>query len=424
MISFKTKLFLNSLKGKILNNKKVIENYFFMTVLQILNSLFYLIIYPFLIRTLGANSYGHYVFAFSISVYFVSLVQFGFDTPALKSISQYPNDKKLHSEVISAVFFSKLALFFLSLIIFLTLLVTVNIFRANYWLFIICYLQVFSNILFPTWYFQGIQKMRVVTYIQLSLKVISLPLLFLFIKHPDDIVKFAAITISTGLLGGIIAMFILRYTNSIRLIWVPLNKLKQNFNDAIPFFLSSSMNTIKQQTATILLGSFFSMSDVALYDLAMKIYSVPTTLISSINSALFPKMMTSEWKVVTKVLKIENLIGLFIILGLMIFGKWIIVFMGGEIMLASYPILIILSFSVFTVLTVGAIFNFIFIPRGLYKYVAINQFIALFGFILFSVIGLFFFSNMLVLPLAFAFAALLEFLYSYVLLNKFKNDFK
>ena len=43
--------FLNSLKIKIINNKKVIENYFFMTVLQILNSLFYLIIYPFLIRT-------------------------------------------------------------------------------------------------------------------------------------------------------------------------------------------------------------------------------------------------------------------------------------------------------------------------------------------------------------------------------------
>lgn len=424
MISFKTKLFLNSSKRKILNNKKVIENYFFMTVLQILNSLFYLIIYPFLIRTLGADSYGHYVFAFSISVYFVSLVQFGFDTPALKIISLFPNDKKLHSEVISTVFFSKLFLFFLSLIVFSVLMVTISIFKENPWLFSICYLQVLSNILFPTWYFQGIQKMRVVTYIQLSLKVISLPILFFYIKHPDDIVKFAAITISTGLLAGIIAMFILRYKNSIRLRWVPLSKLKQNFKDAVPFFLSSSMNTVKQQTSTILLGSFFSMSDVALYDLAMKIYSVPTTLISSINSALFPKMMTSEWKVVTKVLKIENLIGLFIILGLVIFGKWIIIFMGGDVMLGAYPILIILSFSVFTVLTVGAIFNFIFIPRGLYKYVAINQFIALFGFILFAVVGLFFFSSMLVLPLAFAFAALLEFLYSYLLLNKFKNDFK
>lgn len=423
MSGLKAKYFLNSLKVKILNNKKVIENYFFMTVLQILNSLFYLIIYPFLIRTLGADSYGHYVFAFSISAYFVSLVQFGFDTPALKSISLYPTDKKLHSEVISTVFFSKLALFFLSLIIFMVLLVTIDVFRANYWLFIICYLQVFSNILFPTWYFQGIQKMKVVTYIQLSLKLVSLPLLFIYIENPDDIVKFAAITISTGLLGGVIAMFILRYTNSIKLIWIPICKLKQGFKDATPFFLSSSMNTVKQQTATILIGSFFSMSDVALYDLAMKIYSVPTTLISSINSALFPKMLNSKWDSIKKVINIENLIGVFVILALVIFGKYIILIMGGTEMIEAYPILVILSFSVFTVLTVGAIFSFVFIPKGLYKYVAMNQFLALFGFVLFSSVGLLFFSNMLILPLAFAFSALVELVYSYFLLNKLKNDF-
>ncbi len=418
MTNHKGSNFLNSLKIKIFNNKKVIENYFFMTVLQILNSLFYLIIYPFLIRTLGANSYGHYVFAFSISAYFVSLVQFGFDTPALKSISLYPTDKKLHSEVISAVFFSKLILFFLSLIVFLILLFTIELFRLNSWLFIICYLQVFSNILFPTWYFQGIQKMRVVTYIQLSLKLLSLPLLFVFIKNPDDIVKFATITISTGLLGGIIAMLILRFQDSIKLIWVPVNKLKEGFKDATPFFLSSSMNTVKQQTATILIGSFFSMTDVALYDLAMKIYSIPTTLIQSINSALFPKMITAKLTTIKKVIKIENCIGAFIILFLIIFGKLIISIMGGDSMLGAYNILIILSFGVFTALTVGAIFSFIFIPRGLYKYVAINQSYALLSFFVVALLGLVFSSNMLVIPLAIAISAVTELIYCYFLLKQ------
>lgn len=419
MINNKRILF-NLLKTKVFNNKKVIENYFFMTLLQILNSLFYLLIYPFLIRTLGTESYGIYVFAFSISVYFVSLVQFGFDTPALKLISQFPNDKALHSEVISTVFFSKSALFFLSLIIFFVLLITIDVFRANYWLFIICYFQVFSNILFPTWYFQGIQKMKVVTYIQLSLKLISLPILFVFINHPDDIIKFAAITISTGLLGGIIAMLILRYSNSIKLIWVPIHKLKLGFKDAVPFFLSSSMNTIKQQTATILIGSFFTMTDVALYDLAMKIYTIPTTLLQSINGALFPKMLTAELATIKKVIKIENIIGVFSILFFIFFGKIIISIMGGEQMQGAYYILIILSFGVFTALTVGAIFSFIFIPKGLYKYVAINQFYALFVFFLVILIGLAFYPNMLIIPLAIAISAFTELAYCYFLLKRNK----
>jgi PST family polysaccharide transporter len=421
---FKIAYIFENIKIKLINNKKVIENYFFMTLLQILNSLFYFIIYPFLIRRLGAYSYGSYVYAFSISVFFLSFVQFGFDTPALKVIALNPKDKVIHSETISSVFICKSLLSILSTFIFVILLYIIPVFKTNHWLFFVCYLQIFSNILFPTWYFQGIQKMRVVTYIQLILKLLSLPLILLVIKNPKDVIYFALITVFTSLISGAIAIIILINNHSIKFIWIPIYKLKVTFKEATPFFLSSSMNIIKQQSATILLGSFFSMRDVALYDLAMKIYTVPTTLVSSINSALFPKMISSKWKEINDVIKLENIIGLFIMFGLVIFGKSIIIVMGGVGMLESYPILIILSFSVFTILTVGAIFNFVFIPKGLYKYVAINQFIALSGFILFSLIGLIFFFDRLVLPLAFAFAALLEFSYSYYLLNKYKNDFR
>jgi PST family polysaccharide transporter len=419
---FKNIEIYKTLKIKIISHKKVIENYFFMTLLQILNSIFYLLIYPFLIGTLGADIYGRYVYAFSISIFFVSFVQFGFDTPALKIISQNPNDKKIHSEVFSSVFFGKIILSIISSIIFIVLLQVIPIFKLNCWLFLICYFQVFSNILFPTWYFQAVQKMRVVTFIQLTLKIISLPLIFVFVTTPDDIIYFAFISVLTGFLSGVFAMVIVMNNYSIRLILISFKNLKMTFKDAIPFFLSSSMNTLKQQSSTILLGTFFSMRDVALYDLALKIFSVPTTLISSINGALFPKMISSSWKKISLVIKLENVIGLFIIAFFIVFGKSIILFMGGTDMLESYPILIILSFSIFTILTVGAIFNFIFIPRGLYRYIAINQFIALVGFVLFSLVGLIFFFNRLVLPLAFAFAAVIEFLYSYYLLKKFKND--
>ena len=78
----------NSLKKSISNNTKVIENYFFMTALQIINALFGILIYPYLIRILGANSYGLYVFAFSVTTYFVSFISFGFNMPAIKIVVQ------------------------------------------------------------------------------------------------------------------------------------------------------------------------------------------------------------------------------------------------------------------------------------------------------------------------------------------------
>ena len=69
---------VHSLRILVFNNKKIIENYFFMTVLQVLNSFFYLLIYPYLIRALGGSAYGLYVFATSISTYFLFVINFGF----------------------------------------------------------------------------------------------------------------------------------------------------------------------------------------------------------------------------------------------------------------------------------------------------------------------------------------------------------
>ena len=79
------------------NNKKIIENYFFMTILQLLNSFFYLLIYPFVIRKVGMEAWGVFVFATSVAAYFVFLINFGFDLPATKRVAENINNiKKLN----------------------------------------------------------------------------------------------------------------------------------------------------------------------------------------------------------------------------------------------------------------------------------------------------------------------------------------
>ena len=122
-------------------HKKIIENYFFMTVLQVINSLFYIMIYPYLIRTLGANSYGLYIYALSIVTYFIFIINFGFDLPATKAVAHEKNDKAAISNILSCIFTAKLYLQFSTLIIFVILLFTIPFLRSNYLLFIIVFAQ-------------------------------------------------------------------------------------------------------------------------------------------------------------------------------------------------------------------------------------------------------------------------------------------
>lgn len=401
------------------NNKIVIENYFFMTFLQVLNSLFYLIIYPYLIRTLGVENYGLYVFATSISMYFVTFVAFGFEMPALNSIVLNQNNDKVKSYILSCVFTAKIYLEILSLIVFVLLITLIPFLNKNWIIFSICFSNTLTGILFPTWYFQGIQNMRIVTFIQLSFKITSLIFIFIFVKSADDLCFFVLIVNSTNIGGALVAFSIIQFVHKIKIQFVVFSQLKKWFVDAMPFFWTVAAGTVKSQSITLITGSFFSLSDVAIYDLAYKIISIPSTLLTSINSALFPKMIANlKTEKVKIILRYESLLGLLVIFFVVFFGKWIVILLGGEKMVSAYPMTIILSLTIYAWLVVGAYINFVFIPNKLFYFITKNQSVALLSFFVYFLLGFLFFKTVLVLVVALSMSALTEVLFCRFIVRK------
>jgi len=407
------------IKTSISNNTKVIENYFFMTALQIINALFGILIYPYLIRVLGANSYGLYVFAFSVTTYFVSFISFGFNMPAVKLTVQNITNIQKKNEILSSIFTAKALLAAMSCLVFLVLLFTVPFLKLHKLVFLICFCQIFAEVLFPVWYFQAIQKMRIVTLIQLGFRFLSLPFIFLFIKKPDDYWMYALIATLSVLLSGISSVIYLKRNENIRYSFVSLNTLKSYFQDAMPFFWMNSTSTIKQESVTIIIGSFFGMRDVALFDLANKIILLPRMLTTSINGALFPKLIENIQKeVVKKIILYETLLGLGVMGGVVIFGHWIILILGGTAMLDSYPLAIILSATVLVWLVVGCYISFIFVPNNRYYFVTWNQFVAFGTFFLFCIVGMILFHTILTVVVALSLSGLSEIAYCNYLIKK------
>jgi len=407
------------IKTSISNNTKVIENYFFMSALQIINALFGILIYPYLIRVLGANSYGLYVFAFSVTTYFVSFISFGFNMPAVKLTVQNITNIQKKNEILSSIFTAKALLAAMSCLVFLVLLFTVPFLKLHKLVFLICFCQIFAEVLFPVWYFQAIQKMRIVTLIQLGFRFLSLPFIFLFIKKPDDYWMYALIATLSVLLSGISSVIYLKRNENIRYSFVSLNTLKSYFQDAMPFFWMNSTSTIKQESVTIIIGSFFGMRDVALFDLANKIILLPRMLTTSINGALFPKLIENIQKeVVKKIILYETLLGLGVMGGVVIFGRWIILILGGTAMLDSYPLAIILSATVLVWLVVGCYISFIFVPNNRYYFVTWNQFVAFGTFFLFCIVGMILFHTILTVVVALSLSGLSEIAYCNYLIKK------
>lgn len=411
---------INDIKIKFQNNIKIIENYVFMTALPILSSLIGILVYPYLIRQLGANSYGLYVFTISVTSYFIGFISFGFSYPALKGIVENKNDQQAKNDIVSSVFTAKCILALISLLIFLVLLFFIPIIRNNKLIFIISFTQIISEIIFPSWYFQGMQKMHIITIIQLASRLLSIPFIFIYIKSPTDIWILALITSITVIFSGLSSIVYLKIKEEITLRLVSFNNLKNYFRDALPFFWSSTTGTIKQESVTIIIGVFFGMANVAIYDLANKIITIPRMFTLSINAALFPKvLLNAEKNIIKKIIKYETMIGFAVVTLIILSGYWVVLLMGGIEMIEAYPLTIILSFTILSWLVVGSYINFIFIPQNHYYFVTHNQLVAFLSFFIFCVVGLIYYKSIFVLVIALSLSGLAEIFYCKYLIKKY-----
>ncbi|MEP1982011.1 MAG: oligosaccharide flippase family protein, partial [Maribacter dokdonensis] len=88
-------------KFKILLDKynNIVQNFSYLTLLQIFNVFFPIIIYPFLIDMFGLELWGKIVLAQSLALYLSLFIDFGFDRFAVKEVSIYREDIIKLSEI-------------------------------------------------------------------------------------------------------------------------------------------------------------------------------------------------------------------------------------------------------------------------------------------------------------------------------------
>ncbi|MCI6862009.1 MAG: oligosaccharide flippase family protein [Prevotella sp.] len=397
------------------NNKKVMENYFFMTVLQILNMCFYLLIYPFLIRTLGQEGYGLYAYAASMVFLFVTFVNFGFDLPAAQQVALHSDDKQVLRSVLSCVQTAKIYIEMIAVLCFAVIMLINPIMGNAPCVFWITFLQTLTFILFPQWYYQGLQKMKMVTYIQFGFRLLSLPFIFIFIKSPQDVWVFALITSLASVLGGITAWLMIRYCDGIKIYWASIPAVKRAYLEAVPFCGSNIIGVAKEQGMILMAGSFLGMADVAIYDLANKIMLIPRTIFSKLNDALYPKMVVrSDKETNRRVLLYEVVLGIGAMLCVALFGPLAVYVLGGEQMMSSYGVTVILSFTILCWLVVGVFLQFYFVPAGYTRHILYNQIVAMSSCFIVAGVGLYFWHNVYALAVAYAFSGLCEIFYCYI----------
>lgn len=349
-------------------NRTIITNFSYLSVLQIFNLLLPLITYPYLIRVLGKETYGLIVFAQAIIGYFVILIGFGFNISATKEVSIHRDNAEKLSEIVSSVLTIKGVLFIVSFLILNIVLLSVPQAKGYKLLFYLTMWMCLYDVIFPMWYFQGIEQMRYITYITLISRLTFLGLIFVLIHSPTDYLFFPIINGIGALLAGITSLYIVFIKHKIKYILQPIQVLKYYFKDAIPIFISNVSIQLYVSTNKVIVGIFLGMGEVAYYDLAEKIINVLKIPQRILSQTLFPKINKDKnINFIKKVFNISITINIALFILVILFSKPIVLLLGSQQMLPSILVVNILALTV-PIIAMSNIFGVqLLIPFGYSK---------------------------------------------------------
>ena len=319
------------------HRKRIFNNFISLSVVQGLSIFFPLIIFPYLLQILGVEGFGVFTLLQTVIMYADLLVSFGFGLTATKHIAKNISDKEKTNNIITSVYFIKIILFLIPLILFLIAALFIPYLRNHFVLILISCMYVLGNLLFPDWYFQGIQKMRNITIVAFVSKCISLLLIILFVKHRTD-VGYAIMAISVGnFIAGLVGFFILIKSISIKIKLAPRRYILSFFKESGYVFSSIILVPLYSSVNIFILRAFTNPLMVGYYAIAEKIFSAVSMLTSIANRTFYPHLSQLYSKSVEAYKKNVQKISLlfllsFAFLGLMQFisADFIVRFISGK----------------------------------------------------------------------------------------------
>jgi O-antigen/teichoic acid export membrane protein len=181
-----------------MKKKSLGVNAFLNGLRSVLNLFFPLITFPYVSRVLSVSGIGIYNFSNTYVSYFILIAGLGIATYAVREGAKYRENKDKIDEFVSQIFsLNMIATIIAYLLLFASLIIFKNL--HNY---VSCILIFSLQILFTTlgteWIYTIYEDYTYITVRSIIFKIISIILLFLLVKKPEDYLNYAAITVFFG----------------------------------------------------------------------------------------------------------------------------------------------------------------------------------------------------------------------------------
>lgn len=338
------------------HRKNLISNIFSLSFLQVANYVLPLLTVPYLVRILGPEKYGLINFSQAFIQYFILLTDYGFNLSATRKIAINRENKEKVSEIFSAVFIIKFALLLISFLIMLLVVLSFKRFQGDFYIFLYTFGMVIGNVLFPIWFFQGMENMKYITYFNILWKTIFTLLIFVLVRKQADYLMVPVLNSLGYIVIGVISLYFIHRKFAVKYQLVRFKRLKEELRDGFYIFISGFATSLYTTSNAFILGLVTNNTIVGYYSAAEKIIRAVQYLNNPISQAIFPyisKLTTdSKEKSLSFIKKTTKLVGsVNLLFSVMIFvlARPIVFILLGKQYTESIPVLRILALLPFII---------------------------------------------------------------------------
>ncbi|GAB4186267.1 MAG: oligosaccharide flippase family protein [Calditrichia bacterium] len=336
------------------DNKILVSNFFSLSILQGSYHVLAIVRFPYLVNVLGAEFYGLIAFANAIIIYLGIITDYGFNLTATRDISIHREDKGKITEIFSSVMIVKFFLLIITLILLTVAILSLEKLQQYWYIYYFAFGTIIGQVLFPTWFFQGIEEMKYITILTLIDKSLYTAAIFIFVRVPSDFYLVPALASAGYMISGILSQILVYKKYQIRFRIYPLKVIKYYIVDGWHIFISRVFSSFYKSSNTVILGFLTNNIIVGYYAIAEKFIVIIQALQNVFGIVLYPyfskKLSINKnafFELNKKFIKYAVTIYFSLFLILLLSSKIVILFLFGPENLPSVSNLRILSSIVF-----------------------------------------------------------------------------
>jgi len=378
--------------------RRLAENFFSLSTLQALNYLLPLITLPYLVRVLGATKYGLIAFAQAFIGYFQILTDYGFNLSATREISINRENKEKISQIFSSVMIIKFCLLFASLLLMSAIVFSFSKFRQDWPIYYLTFGMVLGQVLFPVWFFQGMERMKYITFLNVIARGIFTIGIFIFIKKMENYFYVPLINSLGYLVAGGLSLGIVFKKFGIKFQVPNIQAIKYQLKQGWHVFISLLAISLYTTSRIFIVGIFTNNTITGYYAIAEKLMNVIQTFpLASFLQAIYPRLVeiyaVSREKAYYLMRKLQNvtiIVYFFLLLFLFCFADVIIEIITGSKVKETILALRILLVALFFINSNAFRAQFLIVSGNYRAYSKIYVTIGISGLILLTILTYFY----------------------------------